>query len=208
MNKTKLILILILIAVVGIAVYMAYNSSGNKLSEEEAAKVALQAAIDDGRKDTLKPECATPIISVRDGSIVAFNIHELHSEACGGDPDTAPIITSVLIDLKTGKVVSPAQNAAEENKMPTYSGTTKTGITYSIKYYSNWVFYKFNCGADGVAFWPKEIAPNFSSENVCGLKGFIETAAIVLYEAPKPSLSLFVDKYANEFNEMQSTLTY
>lgn len=102
MKKVITIIIIILLVAIGAVIYKNYSSK-NTLSEQEASKIAVEAIINDGRKDWLKLECAQTITSEKDSSIISFNIHEVHNASCGGDPNTGPRITSVIVNLKTGE---------------------------------------------------------------------------------------------------------
>lgn len=104
MKKLIIVLIIILVAVAGVVVYKGLYSTENMLSEYEAAQIAVQAVVDDGRENWLKTECASAYISKKDSGVISFDIHEVHNVLCGGDLNTAPRITTVIVNLKTGQV--------------------------------------------------------------------------------------------------------
>lgn len=101
--KKVITIIIILLIVIGVLIYKNHSSK-NPLSEQEASKIAIEAIINDGRKDWLKFECAQAITSEKNSSVISFNIREVHNASCGGDPNTGPKITSVIVNLKTGEV--------------------------------------------------------------------------------------------------------
>lgn len=103
MKKIITLVVIILFITIGAVIYKNHSSE-NTLSEQEAAKIAVEAAINDDRKDWLKLECAKAITFKRDLSVISFNIHEVHNASCAGDPNTDPRITSVIVNLKTGEV--------------------------------------------------------------------------------------------------------
>ncbi len=106
-NSKKLsLLLLVIVMVVGAVIYKNYFSSmqASVLSEQQAAKVAIEAVISDGRENRLKPECVSANAQEKDVLAINFNIHEVHNALCGGDPDIAPRITSVVVNLETGNV--------------------------------------------------------------------------------------------------------
>lgn len=103
MKKVITIIIIILLIAIGALIYKNHSSE-NTLSEQEASKIAVEAIINDGRKDWLKFECAQILTSEKDSSVISFNIHEVHNASCGGDPNTGSRITSVIVNLKTGEV--------------------------------------------------------------------------------------------------------
>jgi len=103
MKKVITIIIIILLIAIGVVIYKN-DSTENTLSEQEASKIAVEAIINDGRKDWLKLECAQTLTSEKDSSVISFNIHEVHNASCGGDANTGPRITSVIVNLKTGEV--------------------------------------------------------------------------------------------------------
>ena len=103
MKKVITIIIIISLIAIGVVIYKNHSSE-NTLSEQGASKIAVEAIINDGRKDWLKLECAQTPTSEKDLSVISFNIHEVHNASCGGDPNTGPRITSVIVNLKTGEV--------------------------------------------------------------------------------------------------------
>ncbi len=95
-----------IILLVLVVIFFEYSSK-NFISEEQAAEIAIQFTINDGRKDWLRTECARAEIIDKNFSTVTFNIHEVHNDSCAGDPGTSPVINSISVNLKTGKVFDP-----------------------------------------------------------------------------------------------------
>ena len=89
----------------------------------------------------------------------------------------------------------------------TYSGMTDTGVTFSVKYPPSWVYYKFSCNADGVAFWPKSWAPNFSQGSACSANGFLNTAPIIISTMSQPTFTLQDKNFVDVYNQMTASLT-
>jgi len=87
----------------------------------------------------------------------------------------------------------------------TYTGTTGTGTKFTVQYPSSWVYYKYSCNLDGVAFWPKNIAPDLSNVN-CSLNGPISTAPIIIYTEQIPNIVLGKPGYETVFNQMKASL--
>jgi hypothetical protein len=89
----------------------------------------------------------------------------------------------------------------------TYSGTTDMGSSFSMKYPASWTYYKFSCNADGVAFWPKNIAPDFSQGGACSLNGFLGSAPIILDTSSQlPHLALHNNSYTDVYNQITASL--
>jgi cytoskeletal protein RodZ len=89
-----------------------------------------------------------------------------------------------------------------------YSGKTSSGINFTIKYPSSWTYYKFSCNADGVAFWPKTNAPDFSKGGACGMNSFLDGAPIVVSTMSQPQIQLRNDNYKIIFDQMKTSLSY
>lgn len=103
MKKVITYIIVVLLIGTGTVIYKNHYSE-NMLSEREASEIAIEAIINDGRRDWLRLECAQAITSKKDSSVISFDIHEFHNASCGGDKNTGPRITSVIVNLKTGEV--------------------------------------------------------------------------------------------------------
>ena len=101
---------------------------------------------------------------------------------------------------------APVVNTVSE--LSTYVDKTDTGVSYSIKYPSSWTYYKFSCNADGVAFWPKTIAPNFSQGGVCGMTSFLESAPVILSTMSQTQIQLNNSSYQTIYNQMKASLSF
>lgn len=89
----------------------------------------------------------------------------------------------------------------------TYSGSTDTGLNFSLKYPSSWTYYKFSCNADGVAFWPKNSAPDTSKGGGCSMNGFLNSAPITLSTMSQPVLNLIDKNFIDTYNQMKISLS-
>jgi hypothetical protein len=106
---------------------------------------------------------------------------------------------------------TPAQTPKQN--FLTYSGKItygqSAGKNFSIQYPSSWVYFKYSCNIDGVAFWPKEIAPQFPSTPgaVCSMNGFLDAAPIILADITvNPQLELNNNSYKTVYDQMLSSL--
>ncbi len=100
----------------------------------------------------------------------------------------------------------PAVNTAPE--LLTYSGKTDNGVNFSIKYPTSWTYYKFNCNAGGVAFWPKNIAPDFSKGGACSMNSFLDSAPIIVSTMSQPQIQLKNNSYQTIYSQMKSSLSF
>ncbi len=101
MKKVISTIVIILLIAVGVVIYKNHSSE-NTLSEQEAARIAIEAV---AKGDSWpKSECVSASAAEKYASVIIFELHEVHNESCGGDPQTSPRITSVVVNLNTGEV--------------------------------------------------------------------------------------------------------
>lgn len=79
-------------------------ASTPELSEAEQTKAAdiARAAIEKYKLTSLSPECLTFMAGLEDDTHYNVEVLENHTPACGGDPNTAPHVVTLLIDKNTG----------------------------------------------------------------------------------------------------------
>lgn len=140
---------------------------------------------------------------------VQSQVSETASQIVTNQQNVNELVQPTPIVLNTTKTnnTAPVVNAAPE--LLTYFGKTDTGVSFSIKYPSSWTYYKFSCNAGGVAFWPKNIAPNFSQGGACSMNSFLESSPIIVYSTGnQPSINLKNNNYQNVYDQMKSSLSY
>lgn len=104
------------------------------------------------------------------------------------------------------KTTQPASNQQTTSDLLKLYGKTDAGDSFSIEYPVSWIYYKFSCNADGIAFWPKGIAPDLSQDGACGINSFLESAPIVLSTVQDVKLNLKDTSYQSVFDQMKSSL--
>ena len=74
------------------------------VSEAEQAKAVdlARAAIEKYKLTTLPQECLSFLVDRADDTHNSVEVLENHTPACGGDPNTAPRVVTLLIDKNTG----------------------------------------------------------------------------------------------------------
>ncbi|MCP1173973.1 hypothetical protein [Ralstonia chuxiongensis] len=74
------------------------------VSEAEQAKAVdlARAAIEKYKLTTLPQECLSFMVDRADDTHNSVEVRENHTPACGGDPNTAPRVVTLLIDKNTG----------------------------------------------------------------------------------------------------------
>lgn len=74
------------------------------LSEAEQAKAThlARAAIDKYKLTSLPQACLSFLPDEQDAAHYSVEVLENHTPACGGDPNTAPRVVTLLIDKTTG----------------------------------------------------------------------------------------------------------
>ncbi|HWV04624.1 hypothetical protein [Ralstonia sp.] len=74
------------------------------VSEAEQAKAIdlARAAIEKYKLTTLPQECLSFLVDRADDTHNSVEVLENHTPACGGDPNTAPRVVTLLIDKNTG----------------------------------------------------------------------------------------------------------
>ncbi|KJK04146.1 outer membrane protein H.8 precursor [Burkholderiaceae bacterium 26] len=79
-------------------------SSAPAVSEAEQAKAVdlARAAIEKYKLTTLPQECLSFLVDRADDTHNSVEVLENHTPACGGDPNTAPRVVTLLIDKNTG----------------------------------------------------------------------------------------------------------
>lgn len=82
----------------------APGASTPELSEAEQSKAAdiARAAIEKYKLTSLSPECLSFMAGLEDDTHYNVEVLENHTPACGGDPNTAPHVVTLLIDKNTG----------------------------------------------------------------------------------------------------------
>ncbi|OCS44478.1 hypothetical protein [Ralstonia pickettii] len=79
-------------------------ASAPAVSEAEQAKAVdlARAAIEKYKLTTLSQECLSFLVDRADDTHNSVEVLENHTPACGGDPNTAPRVVTLLIDKNTG----------------------------------------------------------------------------------------------------------
>ncbi len=79
-------------------------ASAPALSEAEQAKAVdiARTAVEKYKLTSLSPECLSFIAGQEDDTHYNVKVLENHTPACGGDPNTAPHVVTLLIDKNTG----------------------------------------------------------------------------------------------------------
>jgi hypothetical protein len=79
-------------------------ASAPAVSEAEQAKAVdlARAAIEKYKLTTLPQECLSFLVDRADDTHNSVEVLENHTPACGGDPNTAPRVVTLLIDNNTG----------------------------------------------------------------------------------------------------------
>jgi hypothetical protein len=79
-------------------------ASASALSEAEQAKAVdiARAAIEKYKLTSLSTDCLSFMASQEDDMHYNVEVLENHTPACGGDPNTAPHVVTLLIDKSTG----------------------------------------------------------------------------------------------------------
>lgn len=79
-------------------------ASAPAVSEAEQAKAVdlARAAIEKYKLTTLPQECLSFVVDRADDTHNSVEVLENHTPACGGDPNTAPHVVTLLIDKDTG----------------------------------------------------------------------------------------------------------
>ena len=79
-------------------------ASAPAVSEAEQAKAVdlARAAIEKYKLTTLPQECLSFLVDRADDTHNSVEVLENHTPACGGDPNTAPRVVTLLIDKNTG----------------------------------------------------------------------------------------------------------
>ena len=75
-------------------------------SEADQAKAIdlARAAIQKYKLTSLSPECLSFLVDQQDATHNSVEVLENHTPACGGDPNTAPHVVTLLIDKNTGEL--------------------------------------------------------------------------------------------------------
>ena len=95
MKKTS-----IFIGVMVIIILLVYSY---RLDENEAADIAVQSVIDTKLTD-LSRECILVLTEQKNYKQIIFELREKHDATCGGDPDVAPRIAFVVVNLYTHSI--------------------------------------------------------------------------------------------------------
>ncbi len=88
----------------------AVSPSVTKSDEAERdAEKKVRVAIFKNNLTSVKPECLSVELDEKESGVIwLFDAYEIHTEKCGGDPETKPRLFSVRIDLKSDKTWSDA----------------------------------------------------------------------------------------------------
>lgn len=81
-------------------------ASAPAVSEADQAKAIdlARAAIQKYKLTSLSPECLSFLVDQQDATHNSVEVLENHTPACGGDPNTAPHVVTLLIDKNTGEL--------------------------------------------------------------------------------------------------------
>lgn len=81
-------------------------ASAPAVSEADQAKAIdlARAAIQKYKLTSLSPECLSFLVDQQDATHNSVEVLENHTPACGGDPNTAPHVVTLLIDKTTGEL--------------------------------------------------------------------------------------------------------
>ncbi|QUP52986.1 hypothetical protein GO998_04040 [Ralstonia syzygii] len=71
------------------------------------------AAIRQYKLTSLPPDCLSFIVDQEDATHDSVEVLENHTPACGGDPNTAPRVVTLLIDRNTGALQSDKDSPGE-----------------------------------------------------------------------------------------------
>jgi len=82
----------------------APTASAPAVSDAEQAKAVdlARLAIEKYKLTGLAPECLSFLVDRADDTHNSVEVLENHTQACGGDPNTAPHVVTLLIDKNTG----------------------------------------------------------------------------------------------------------
>lgn len=86
----------------------AAPTSAPAVSDADQAKAIDRAvaAIRQYKLTSLSPDCLSFIVDQEDATHDSVDVLENHTPACGGDPNTAPRVVTLLIDRNTGALQS------------------------------------------------------------------------------------------------------
>lgn len=79
------------------------------LTDEQAIDAA-RAYAHTHQLTKLKEDCISGSMSRTSSTSAIVDLREVHDSLCGGDPDTAPLITSLSVDMHTG-MITPERGA-------------------------------------------------------------------------------------------------
>jgi hypothetical protein len=123
------IFIWVLLLVVLIGVSFLYIDSSSEISEKTATSIAVNSVLKKVRTD-LKIECLTFNKEVNPG-VLSFDFYEVHNAECGGDTQTSPLITTILVNLKTGESYNQPLSFIDNKSLPWKEIKIK-GSKYSV----------------------------------------------------------------------------
>ncbi|CAH0445981.1 hypothetical protein LMG10661_02117 [Ralstonia syzygii subsp. syzygii] len=85
------------------------------ISDADQAKAIdlAVAAIRQYKLTSLSPDCLSFIVGQEDATHDSVEVLENHTPACGGDPNTAPRVVTLLIDRNTGALQSDKDSPGE-----------------------------------------------------------------------------------------------
>ncbi|HTE48469.1 MAG TPA: hypothetical protein VK675_01000 [Candidatus Paceibacterota bacterium] len=99
-KQSRTILTIISIVIIVLLFFFLKTRQNPASNNQESQKKVIQAVID-SKLTTLRPDCLKADITNQTSTTIDYEIREVHNEACGGDPETAPRVASVRIDLQT-----------------------------------------------------------------------------------------------------------
>ncbi len=93
----------------------AAPASAPAVSDADQAKAIdlAVAAIRQHKLTSLSPDCLSFIVDQEDATHDSVEVLENHTPACGGDPNTAPRVVTLLIDRNTGALQSDKDSPGE-----------------------------------------------------------------------------------------------
>ncbi|MHA6909312.1 hypothetical protein ACQUJS_12920 [Ralstonia pseudosolanacearum] len=93
----------------------AAPASAPAVSDADQAKAVDRAvaAIRQYKLTSLSPDCLSFIVDQEDATHDSVEVLENHTPACGGDPNTAPRVVTLLIDRNTGALQSDKDSPGE-----------------------------------------------------------------------------------------------
>ena len=99
-SKQSRIILTIIAIVIIVSIFFVNTRQNPANNNKESPEIAIEAVID-AKRTTLRAECLYANMINQTHTTIDYDIREVHNETCGGDPETAPLVASVRIDLQT-----------------------------------------------------------------------------------------------------------